>query len=312
MAKTVRRRTKQKFWSRYHKDEVATAYLFILPLMIGVTYFYLIPMAQTLFYSLTKWGQFGGFKFIGFDNFKRLASDPDLLGAIRNTCVYTIFAVPGGILLSILIAALLNTKIRGRGLYRVIYFLPSVTMATAIAMVWRWMFNSNFGIINQALSVVGIKGPAWITDPRWAMFALIIVGIWSSLGTQIIIFLAGLQGIPQALYEAAELDGAGTARKFFSITLPMLTPTIFFSSITQIIGALQIYDLIYLMFSSDNPALRSVQSLSFLFYRQAFVFNDKGYGAAIVVVLLAITLLITVVQFSFQKRWVYYSSAATD
>lgn len=312
MARTVRRRTKQKFWSRYHKDEVATAYLFILPLMIGVTYFYLIPMAQTLFYSLTKWGQFGGFKFIGFDNFRRLASDPDLLGAIRNTCVYTIFAVPGGILLSILIAALLNTKIRGRGLYRVIYFLPSVTMATAIAMVWRWMFNSNFGIINQALSLVGIKGPAWITDPHWAMFALIIVGIWSSLGTQIIIFLAGLQGIPQALYEAAELDGAGTVRKFFSITLPMLTPTIFFSSITQIIGALQIYDLIYLMYSSDNPALRSVQSLSFLFYRQAFVFNDKGYGAAIVVVLLAITLLITVVQFSFQKRWVYYSSAATD
>jgi multiple sugar transport system permease protein len=173
-------------------------------------------------------------------------------------------------------------------------------------MIWKWMFNSEYGIINQVLLKIGIVGPNWLTDSKWAMISLIVVGVWSSLGTSIVLYLAGLQGIPRSFYEAADMDGASSIRKFFSITLPLLTPTVFFNLITSLISALQVYDLIFLMYSETNPALKSVQSLSYLFYRNAFVFNDKGYAAAISVVLLAITLLITVVNFRLQKKWVHY------
>lgn len=301
-------KAKPSFFKRYKKDQLITAGLFITPLFIGITIFYLIPMFQSIFYSFTEWGQFGGYKFIGIDNYQKLFKDPEILGALKNTFTYALFTVPVGMFIAIFIAVLLNAKIKGKSFYRVIYFLPAVTMTSAVAMIWKWMFNSEFGILNQALNVFGIKGPNWLTDPKWAMVALVVVGIWSSLGTSIVIYLAGLQGISSTFYEAAEMDGAGPIRKFFSVTLPLLTPTMFFTLITSIISSLQVYDLIYLMYSETNPALKSVQSVAFLFYRNAFVFNNKGYGAAIVVVLLVITLIITAINFLLQKKWVHYTN----
>ncbi|MDY3706171.1 sugar ABC transporter permease [Vagococcus lutrae] len=291
---------------KYKNEDLITALLFIAPLMIGLFIFYLFPMIQNVYYSFTEWGKFGGSVFIGLENFKKMVSDVQVREALKNTVTYAIFTVPIGIAISIIIATLLNNKIKGVGLYRVIYFLPAVTMTSAIAMIWKWMFNNQYGVINQLLLKIGIIGPKWLTDEKWAMISLITVGVWSSLGQSIILYLAGLQSVPRSLYEASEIDGAGTFRKFFSITLPMITPTIFFNMITSLIGALQVYDLIFLMYSETNPALQSVQSLSYLFYRHAFVFNDKGYAAAISVVLLSITLLITVIQFMFQKKWVHY------
>lgn len=291
---------------KYKNEDLITALLFIAPLMIGLFIFYLFPMIQNVYYSFTEWGKFGGSIFIGLENFKKMVSDVQVREALKNTVTYAIFTVPIGIAISIIIATLLNNKIKGVGLYRVIYFLPAVTMTSAIAMIWKWMFNNQYGVINQLLLKIGIIGPKWLTDEKWAMISLITVGVWSSLGQSIILYLAGLQSVPRSLYEASEIDGAGTFRKFFSITLPMITPTIFFNMITSLIGALQVYDLIFLMYSETNPALQSVQSLSYLFYRHAFVFNDKGYAAAISVVLLSITLLITVIQFMFQKKWVHY------
>lgn len=306
--KEAKSKTKKRgMFKKYKKDQVITAALFISPLYLGIIFFYLIPMFQSIFYSFTEWGMFGGYTFVGLDNYKKLMQDPELLGAIKNTFTYAFFTVPFAMFIAIFIAVLLNAKIKGKSFYRVIYFLPAVTMTSAVAMIWKWMFNSEFGILNQFLGVFGVKGPNWLTDSSWAMVALIIVGIWSSLGTSIVIYLAGLQGISSSFYEAAEMDGAGPIRKFFSVTLPLLTPTIFFTLITSIIGALQIYDLIFLMFSETNPALKSVQSISFLFYRHSFVFNDKGYGAAIVVMLLLITLVITAINFTFQKKWVHYT-----
>ncbi|MGX7350799.1 hypothetical protein RU97_GL000488 [Enterococcus canis] len=299
---------KRSFFQRYKKDQLVTAGLFIAPLFTGIIIFYLIPMFQSIFYSFTEWGMFGGYKVIGFKNYQRLFTDPEIIGALKNTFTYALFTVPVGMFIAIFIAVLLNAKIKGKSFYRVIYFLPAVTMTSAVAMIWKWIFNSEFGILNQILAVFGIDGPNWLTDPKWAMVALVVVGIWSSLGTSIVIYLAGLQGISSTFYEAAEMDGAGPIRKFFSVTLPLLTPTIFFTLITSIISALQVYDLIYLMYSETNPALKSVQSVAFLFYRNAFVFNNKGYGAAIVVVLLLITLAITAVNFLLQKKWVHYSS----
>lgn len=294
-------------FKKYKKDQVMTAGLFITPLFIGVIVFYLIPMFQSIFYSFTKWGMFGGYKLVGLENYQRLIHDPDLLSALKNTLIYAFFTVPFAIMISVFIAVLLNSKIRGKSFYRVIYFLPAVTMTSAVAMIWKWLFNSNYGIINQVLGFFGIEGPHWLSSPHWAIVALIIVGIWSSLGTSIVIFLSGLQGIPTTYYEAADIDGAGPIRKFFSITVPLLSPTVFFQSITTLISALQVYDLIFLMYSETNPALKSVQSLAYLFYRNSFVFNDKGYGAAIVVVLLLLTLLITVIEFAMQKKWVHYN-----
>ena len=297
----------KKFKTRkYKKEELLTALFFGGPTFIGLLFFYIVPMFQTVFYSFTEWGMFGGWTFIGLDNYRQLIRDPQILGALRNTLTYAIIVVPLSMIVSITIATLLNNKIKGVSIYRLIYFLPAVTMTAAIGMIWQWIFNSQFGILNHILAFFGIDGPAWLTDPNTAMIALIIVGVWSSISTAIVLYLAGLQGISRSYYEAAEIDGASSFQKFFKITLPLLTPTIFFNMITSLIGAMQVFDLIMLMFRENNPALPSVQSLSMLFYRQAFVFNNRGYGAAITVVLLILTLIITVIQFTMQKKWVHY------
>ncbi len=291
---------------KYKKRDMLSALFFVGPLFFGLLIFYLIPMIQSVFYSFTEWGMFGGYKFTGLANYKKMFGDPEVLKALKNTLTYAIFTVPIAMAISIFIATLLNNKIKGVTAYRMIYFLPAVTMTSAVAMIWKWMFNSQYGIINQFLGLFGIDGPAWLTDSNTAMIALIIVGVWSSLGTSIVIYLAGLQGVPTTFYEAAEMDGAGPIRKFFKITLPLLTPTMFFNLITSLISALQVYDLIFLMYSQTNPALQDVQSLAYLFYKNAFILNDKGYGAAITVVLLMLTLVITVINFSLQKKWVHY------
>ncbi|MBC1397664.1 carbohydrate ABC transporter permease [Listeria fleischmannii] len=299
--------TKSTFSAKkYKKRDMLSALFFVGPLFIGLLIFYLIPMVQSVFYSFTEWGMFGGYNFTGLTNYKKMLTDPEVFKALKNTLTYAIFTVPIAMAISIFIATLLNNKIKGVAMYRMIYFLPAVTMTSAVAMIWKWMFNSQYGIINQFLSIFGIKGPAWLSDSNTAMIALIIVGVWSSLGTSIVIYLAGLQGVPTTFYEAAEMDGAGPIRKFFKITLPLLTPTMFFNLITSLISALQVYDLIFLMYSQTNPALQDVQSLAYLFYKNAFILNDKGYGAAITVVLLILTLVITVINFSLQKKWVHY------
>lgn len=294
------------FGKRYDKEILLTAILLVSPLIIGLTVFYFIPMLQSVYYSFTEWGRFGGSKFIGIENFKRLVQDQSVWRALKNTVTYALFTVPIGSFISILIATLLNSKIKGQGIYRVIYFLPAVTMTSAIGMIWRWMYNSQYGIINQILEMVGISGPNWLTDSNFAMISLIIVGIWASLGQSIVLYLAALQGISRAFYEAAVIDGANPFEKFFNITLPLITPTIFFNILTSLISSLQVYDLIMLMYMKTNPALEEVQSLAYLFYQQSFVFNDKGYGAAISVVLLILTLIVTAVQFKFQDKWVHY------
>lgn len=294
------------FGKKYNKEVLLTAVVLVSPLVIGLTVFYFIPMVQSVYYSLTELGRFGGSSFIGLDNFRRLFQDSTVWKALRNTLKYTIFTVPIGSFISIIIATLLNSKIKGEGIYRVIYFLPAVTMTSAIGMIWSWMYNSQYGIINQILAIFGINGPNWLTDSNWAMTSLIIVGVWASLGQSIVLYLAALQGISKSFYEAAEIDGANSFEKFFNITVPLITPTIFFNVLTSLISSLQVYDLVMLMFRRTNPALEEVQSLAYLFYEQSFVMNDKGYGAAISVVLLILTLVITAIQFKAQDKWVNY------
>lgn len=281
-------------------------YLMIAPIGVGLVIFYLYPIVRTLYFSFTDWGAFGSFSWTGLENYRELIGDPRVLEALMNTVLYTVLVLLG-IPLSVVVAALLNTKgLRGVGLYRTIYFLPVVTMPVAVAIVWQWIYNGTFGILNYLLSVVGIDGTSWLTNPDTALVAIGVVGVWMSLGYNVVILLAGLQGIPQPYYEAAELDGAGVIRRFFSVTVPLLTPSIFFVTVLTMIQALQVFDLIFVMIQQTNPALPAVRSVVYLFYQEAFVNNDRGYAAAIVMTLLVAILAVTLLQFRAQKRWVHY------
>ena len=217
-----------------------------------------------------------------------------------------LITVPLGVILSLLVAVLLNTKIRGKTIYRTLFFLPVVSAPAAVAMVWKWIFNSDYGLINNFLKFLGINGVNWLTNPNTAIWAVAIVGIWSMIGYNMIILLAGLQEIPETYYEAAKIDGAGPIRQFFNITLPLVTPTLFFVIITTLIGSLQVFDVIYMMISRSNAALPYVQSVVVLFYRYAFEMNMKGYGSAIIILLFLVILIITYIQLKLQKKWVHY------
>jgi len=291
--------------------EALWAYAFIAPTALGLGLFYLWPVLQTAYFSFTEWGAFGGHEWSGTDNYVRLVSDPELGRALVNTFTYTalgLLSIP----LAMVFAALLNRKMRGVSVYRTLFFLPYVTMPVAVAMVWRWLYNGDFGLINYVLSLVGVDGPNWIADPDTALYALVVIGVWSSIGYNMIILLAGMQSIPADYYEAAALDGAGPVRQFFRITLPLLSPTAFFVSVISVIGSLQLFDLVFVIAGSGasaraNPAFPRLQTVVQLFYDRAFVTNDRGYAAAIVMVLLLIIVILTALQFRLQKRWVHYA-----
>jgi multiple sugar transport system permease protein len=240
-----------------------------------------------------------------------MVHDSEFGRALVNTLAYTglgLLSIP----LAIVFAALLNRPgLRGLGVYRTLFFLPVVTMPVAVGMVWRWLYNGDYGLVNYLLSLVGVDGPNWIADPRVALYALVAVGVWSSIGYNLVIFLAGMQAIPKEYYEAAEIDGAGPLRQFVSVTLPLLSPTAFFVSVISVIGSLQLFDLVYVMAGSgaaarSNPAFPRLETVVQLFYDRAFVTNDRGYAAAIVMVLLLIIIALTALQFRLQKRWVHY------
>jgi multiple sugar transport system permease protein len=299
---------------RIHWGEAAWAYALIAPTGLGLLVFYLWPVLQTGYLSFTHSGPFGGpAQWSGLDNYRELVHDPEVGRALLNTVEYTALGLVG-VPVAVVVAALLcKPGLRGVAVYRTLFFLPVVTTPVAVAMIWRWLYNGDFGIINYLLSLAGIHGPHWIADPRTALYAMVVVGIWMGLGYNLVIFIAGIQGIPRHYYEAAELDGAGTVQQFFRITVPLLSPTVFFISVLSVIGSLQLFDLVYVLMggssqsSRTNPAFPHTETIVYLFYAKAFQTNDKGYGAAIAMLLLVIIAVLTTVQFRLQKRWVTYA-----
>lgn len=248
-------------------------------------------------------------QFKGGNGYIAICTTPwngEVLRTFGNTLKYVVVTVPVGLFLSILIAALLNSKIKGTSIYRTLYFLPSVTMAAAVAMVWKWIYNEKMGILNSAIRALGGKGIGWLTDPKIALYSVMIVGLWMSVGYNMIILLAGMQGISKSYYEAAQIDGAGPIQLFFKVTIPLLTPTIFFVMITSIISGFQVFDVIYMMIGKTNPAYANTQTVVMLFYRQAFDYGYKGYAAAISILIFAVIMLVTVIQMIGQKKWVNY------
>ncbi len=286
------------------RNEFVWGWAFIFPTMLGLIVLNIIPIFQTIYQSFFKTGDFGrGNIFIGLDNYIKMFGDAEVWQSVINTFKYAIVEVPFSIAIALVLAVLLNRKMMGVSAYRTIFFLPMVAAPAAIAMVWRWLFNSEFGLLNHLFGTNII----WISDPAIAVFAIAVIGIWSIIGYNMVLFLAGLQEIPRDYYEAASIDGATGINQFFNITVPLLSPTIFFVTITRVIGGLQVFDLIFMVMDKNNPALYKTQSIVYLFYQNSFVENNKGYGSTIVVLLIAIIMVVTVFQMIAQKKWVYYN-----
>lgn len=285
-------------------NEFLWGWAFIAPTMIGLIILNIIPIFQTIYQSFFRTGDFGqGNVFVGFDQYIRLFHDSEVWQALSNTFRYVLVEVPVSIAISLVLAVLLNRKMRGRSFYRTIFFLPMIVAPTAVAMVWRWIFNANFGLLNNLFGL----NVNWISDPNIAIYSIAVIGIWSIIGYNMVLFLAGLQEVPRDFYEAAEIDGASGIRQFFSITIPLISPTLFFVCVTRIIAAFQLFDLIFMVMNQNSPALPRTQSLIYLFYRHAFTEHNIGYGSAIVVLLLVVIILVTVGQMIIQKKWVHYN-----
>ena len=282
------------------------AYGFIAPSLILICVLNLWPILQTFYFSLNEVRGFQSPVFVGMSNYMTLFGDEEFWKSLMNTCIYTVVTVPVGVILSLVTAVFLNASIKGKSFFRVLYFLPVISAPAAVAMVWRWLYNSDFGLINYILSVLHIQGPNWIADSRVVLGSVMIVGIWSLVGYNMVILLAGLQDIPGSYYEAAQIYGADSLKQFLHITVPLVSPTLFFVVLTTMISSLQVFDHIYMMLDSTNPALKSGESIVYLFYKYTFANNNKGYGSAIATVLLFLVMLLTVIQMKVQKKWVHY------
>ncbi|MDE7171495.1 MAG: sugar ABC transporter permease [Oscillospiraceae bacterium] len=274
----------------------------VAPTIIGLFVLNIWPFIQTIYTSFCEHLGFGRYKFIGIQNYVDMFSNTEFWKATGNTVWFCVLTVPLGMVLALFVAMLLNTKVKFKGGFRTIFFLPLVCAPAAIAMVWQVIFNGDNGILNQILGT----NIQWITNPKTAVLAVAIVSVWSSVGYDAVLLLAGLQNIPKTLYEANSIDGAGKIRQFFTITLPMISPSLFSVLIMRLMASMKVYDLIYMMSDDTNPAMADMQSLLYLFYRSSFVAGDRGYGSAIVIWTVSLILLVTLIQFWGQKKWVTY------
>ena len=291
--------------NRQRRSETIAAYTFILPMFAGLILFSVIPFVQNILISFRKVGTFGEGVFVGLANYSKLLHDETFWIALKNTAFYTIVGVPLVVVLSVFLANLINKKIKGRTIYRTLLYIPAVTIPAAIGILWRWILNYKYGVVNFLLQKIGIQPIAWLGDVHYVRWSIIIVVVWSMVSYYTIIMLAAMQGISKSYYEAARIDGASNRQLFYKITLPMLSPMIFFSVIMVTIGILQIFDFIYLMV--DRKALAYTYSMSLVTYFYECAFNKssmRGYGAAITVVLAFIIMIVTIIQMAFRKRWV--------
>jgi len=277
--------------------------LFTSPFIFGLFALWIGPMIYSLYLLAHRWNMLSPPKFIGFGHFERMLEDPLVSTSLYNTAYYTFIGVPLQLLVAFILAIMLNQQIRGRGIYRTIYYLPSITPAVAFAVVWVQILNPEFGVLNEVLAWFGIAPINWLFDPTWAKPAFIIMTLWLT-GFQMIIFLAGLQGVPKELQEAAEIDGANTWRRFLSVTIPIISPIIFFNMIIGIIGSFQVFTSAFIM--TDGSPQNSTLFMVLYLYRNAFELFKMGYAAALAWLLFIIIMIFTGIQFFVAKQWVYY------
>lgn len=290
--------------SRTARREALWGYAMVAPLLIGLAIFFYLGLGASLYLSFTEWDVLTAPQWVGLDNFQRFWETPIYLKTFWNTLRFALLLVPLGMLASLGMALALNQNIRLRGIYRVLFFLPVLTMPVAIAVVWKWIYAPDFGLLNQVLAFFGGPRVKWLGDPNLAMISLVIMSIWMGSGYGMVIYLAGLQNISRSYYEAAQVDGASGWQQFTNITLPLLTPTIFFSLVTSTISAFQVFDIVYVM--TKGGPMDSTRTLVYTIYDDGFRFFRMGMASATAWVLFAIILAITVVQLWGQRRWVHY------
>ncbi|WP_229750475.1 carbohydrate ABC transporter permease [Paenibacillus nasutitermitis] len=287
--------------------EALNGYLFFSPGLLGFLVFMAFPILFSLYLSFTSYNMYNSPKWVGLLNYKIMfTEDPLFYKSLGNTLYYVALSVPLNTAFGVLIAILMNQKVKGIRLFRTIFFLPSVVSGVAVALLWQWILDGNFGLINSFLSNFGITGPGWLTDEHWSKPSMVLMNLWA-VGGGMIVYLAGLQGVPRTLYEAAKVDGAGRLRQFWNITLPMLTPTIFFNVIMGILGGFQVFLQAYIM-TGGGPN-NSTLFYAFLLYNKAFKDLQMGYASALAWVLLFITMVFTLIILKTSSRWVYYEGS---
>lgn len=286
-------------------EETLWAIFFISPWVIGLLAFTLGPMIASFYYSFNEYNILTPPQWLGFQNYIKLFNDDLFWQSWKVTLNFALFALPLNLVIGYLLAVLLNQKVPGLNLWRTIYYLPAVISGVAVAVLWSRLFNPNLGWINYALGLIGIKGPAWLQSPDWAIPALIIMNLWSVGGTMII-YLSGLQGVPTTLYEAARVDGANRVQSFFHITLPMTSPVIFFNLVMGLISTFQYFTVAYTTSGGTGGPARSTLFYNLYLYQNAFTYFEMGYASAMAWVLFFIVLLLTLLVFKSSAAWVFY------
>jgi multiple sugar transport system permease protein len=288
------------------RRQMMTAYIFLFPALTALTVFFFLPVIAALLLSLTDFdiyslGDFSNARYVGFKNYVDLVGDPLFWKALKNTLYFVAVGGPLSVITSLGAALLVNSKtVRFKGLFRSIYFLPVVTTLVAVSIVWRFLYHPRFGMLNYVLSFFGVAQIDWLGDPVWAMPAIILLAVWKNFGYNMIIFIAGLQNIPEYLYEAARLDGASPMQQFKAITVPMLAPTTFFVAIITMIGYFQLFAEPYVM--TDGGPLQSTMSVVLMMYKTGFKWWNMGYSAAVAFALFAIIAGATIIQMKLQKQ----------
>lgn len=292
--------------SRARRREAIAGYLLLLPWILGFALFVAGPLIASAALSFTAFDVARPPRFVGLDNYiNAFTTDDRFLASLGLTFVYAIVSVPLALLGSLMLALLLNQRLRGTSFYRTFFFLPSLTPAVAVAILWTWLLQPDVGLFNYGLSLVGITGPKWLGSTEWAMPSLIVIALWTGIGgNRMMIFLAGLQGVPQELYDAADIDGAGAVQKFRHITLPMISPTMFFNLVLGVIAALKVFTVAFIA-TGGGPAF-STWFIALHIWSQAFKYLEMGYASALAWIFTVILLALTVIQFRLSKLWVYY------
>lgn len=292
--------------NRMRKEEARSGLLFAAPWIIGFCLFLAWPLLASLFYSFTDFSVLKPPVWIGLSNFQELFTDEVFWKTVFNTLIFAALSIPVGTAFAILLALLLNTGVKGMALYRTIFFVPSIVQPVSLAMLWLFLFRGDGGVLNEALKIIGITGPNWLNDPAWAKPALVMMGLWG-VGNAVVIYLAGLQNVPQALYEAADLDGASPWSKTWHVTLPMISPVIQFNVVMGIIGSFQVFTIPYIMFAGGGPD-RSAYFYSMYLFDNAFIYQRMGYASAMGWVMFLIIFLLTMLFLRLSESKVHYGT----
>jgi multiple sugar transport system permease protein len=281
--------------------------LFASPWLIGFSVFLIYPLAASIYFSFCDYSVLKAPVWIGLENYQEIVHDELFWTAVINTAVYAVFALPTGMLTALILAMLLNAKIKGMPIFRTIFFIPALVPQVSLAVLWLWVLNGEHGVLNHILGLVGIHGPNWLGDPLWSKPSMVVMGLWGT-GNAVLIYLASLQDVPTALIEASELDGANGLQKTWNVTLPMISPVILFNLIMGIIGTLQVFTVPYVMFPNGTPARSTYFYTSYLF-DNAFRYHKMGYASAMGWIMFVVILLLTFISLRMSEKHVHYQGS---